>query len=51
LLTTSPALACATQAQLADQRTLLARRSIIEQSLVAARIVLVDSLGGSRRHQ
>ncbi|MGH8264676.1 MAG: histidinol dehydrogenase [Steroidobacteraceae bacterium] len=44
LLTTSPALACATQAQLADQRTPLVRRSIIEQSLLAARIVLVDSL-------
>ena len=44
LLTTSPALASATERQLAEQRTHLTRRSIIEQSLLTARIVLVDSL-------
>jgi histidinol dehydrogenase len=44
LLTTSPALASATLAQLAQQRAALSRRSIIEESLRAARFVLVDSL-------
>ncbi len=44
LLTTSAALASATAAQLAVQQALLTRRSIIEQSLQAARIILVDRL-------
>jgi histidinol dehydrogenase len=44
LLTTSPALAAATQEQLSRQRALLSRGPIIEESLRAAHIVLVETL-------